>query len=130
MVKLSRLLPTCKVSRADRKIPALSLFCVSPAAALPSCVFATAHVPGTLASLLRDLQAGCEVMELGRAAALHDYVEKYVCAYVCSLAVACYHGPFPVFCPIGKTQLLGMGPVVECLAFMRLGPGVIARQPK
>lgn len=42
----------------------LCLSCVSPAAALISCVFATAHVPGTLASLLRDLQAGCEVMEL------------------------------------------------------------------
>lgn len=53
-----------------------------------------------------------------KPAALHDYVKKYVFAYISSLAVAYHHGPFPVFCPVGKTQLLGMNPVVECLAFM------------
>lgn len=59
-----------------------------------------------------------------KRAALYDYVEKYVCAYICSLAVACHQGPFPVFCPVGKTQPLGTDPVVECLAFMQLAPGV------
>lgn len=41
----------------------LSVSLVSPAAALTSRVIATAHMPVTLDSLLRDLQAGCEVME-------------------------------------------------------------------
>ena len=112
------------------KIPSLSLVCFTCSGAyiMRVCSGPRARHAGRSA----EGSAGrmCSRGAGGRTAALHDYVEKYVCAYVCCLAAACYHGPFPVFCPAGETELLGMDPVVERLAFVSLGPGVIAQQPK
>ena len=121
MVKVSRLLPSYKDSDAEHKILSPSLSCVSYAAVLTSCMFAAAHVPGTLANLLRDLQAGCEVTELEKMAALHDYVEKYVCAYIRSLAVACQ---WAISCllPCRQDTAVEHGPCWGVLGIHALGP--------
>lgn len=100
----------------------LCLSCVSPAAALISCVFATAHVPGTLASLLRDLQAGCEVMELENTSSI---------AWLCREICLCQHmfsgsglSPWAISCllPCRQDTAVGYGPCCGVLGIHAVGP--------
>lgn len=118
LVKISRLLPTCKVSCAEHMILSQSPWCFTCSSAYNHVCLQAATCQ---AQALSDLQAGCEVMKLGTPATWHDYAEKHACAYTHSLAMPCHHGLFPVFCPAGRTWLLSMD-LLWMLGIHALGP--------
>lgn len=85
----------------------LWLLCFTCSIMLAWCMFSTGHVPCTLASLLRDLQAGCKVMELEKTNSI-----AWLCKEIC-LCLRKFSGsglsPWAISCLLPSRQDTAVG---------------------